>query len=829
MKKKVKQKKVTVQKIEWIEPLFDMEAQENKDLEVIMTAKLSLKGYKGKWYQRNETIMLDIKSGENGRELQKGDKYDFKSVDDTYTLIIKNPKLEDDGTYILLVKEVDAKTSGYLTVRKRDPSYWFVRSLKEKETAYTSRPYSMSVELSEPGVNLKWLKNGAPIDWSQSTFVKKDEGCISCIHFPDVVMDDSSYYSAQIMEFVKNGEQDQTNCWFEVEEYPHTFTSKLKKKSVVEHDAVEYNITTEADDAEVTWFIGNKKVVPDGIRILVEVDGKKRRLIINDCQLKDAGEISCKTNKDKSSAMLHVGILNEITKEIVSDAYRSISGMVFAVEREDVALYFEVKDPGAPVTFYLNGEEIDQNDKRFEQTVTGPGKHQLVIKFLEMTDAGTIEARTPLNKNDQVLSSSTTLDVMMGERAPELAKVGKNGNGKVEGISNKECNFEVNFKVDGKKQSELDFKIIVDGKELKIGQDVNVVMQDGKMSVNIINPKHEKSGNYKVIMSNAQGSCEQDVNINIMDKPGEPSSCTVNQVFHDNCVVNWKEPSDDGGTEILKYIVEEQNTSGGGGWSQVAEAGPNEKKAKIGNLTNGNKYRFRVRAVNKLGESVPCEMSGGDIVIKDPWDAPSQPGKPNILDWGPDHGDLSWAPPESDGGAKITHYVIEKKENDMKDFVVGRILTIHEVREKSGLILGKCDGLMEGYQYQFRIKAVNLGSTGLWNYSIPSPPSNTMTAKTRYIKAKIKEPGMHDIEIKAGKTFRYDIWFSGEPDPDVTWEREGIILETEDRVTVDLFIKNGVYVEKNSVLTVVKAVRKEDTGIYKIRYKYNDETKNVMD
>ena len=95
------------------------------------------------------------RSGENGREVQKGDKYDFKQEGDTYTLTITNPVLEDDGTYILLVKEVEAKTSGYLTVRKRDPEYWFVRPLQEQELGYTNRPYSMSVEMSEPGVNLK--------------------------------------------------------------------------------------------------------------------------------------------------------------------------------------------------------------------------------------------------------------------------------------------------------------------------------------------------------------------------------------------------------------------------------------------------------------------------------------------------------------------------------------------------------------------------------------------------------------------------------------------------------------------------------------------------
>jgi hypothetical protein len=42
-------------------------------------------------------------------------------------------------------------------------------------------------------------------------------------------------------------------------------------------------------------------------------------------------------------------------------------------------------------------------------------------------------------------------------------------------------------------------------------------------------------------------------------------------------------------------------------------------------------------------------------------------------------------------------------------------------------------------------------------------------------------------------------------------------LEPNDRTSVDLFVKNGIYVEKNSVLTVSKAVRREDTGLYKIR------------
>ena len=52
----------------------------------------------------------------------------------------------------------------------------------------------------------------------------------------------------------------------------------------------------------------------------------------------------------------------------------------------------------------------------------------------------------------------------------------------------------------GKKQSELTVKILGnDGKELKEGQDINVTMHDGKISVNVINPKRGKSGTFKVI------------------------------------------------------------------------------------------------------------------------------------------------------------------------------------------------------------------------------------------------------------------------------------------------------------------------------------------
>ena len=39
------------------------------------------------------------------------------------------------------------------------------------------------------------------------------------------------------------------------------------------------------------------------------------------------------------------------------------------------------------------------------------------------------------------------------------------------------------------------------------------------------------------------------------------------------------------------------------------------------------------------------------------------------------------------------------------------------------------------------------------------------------VKPFLKQPGMYDIEVRKGRTFRYDLWFGGEPPPTVFWER----------------------------------------------------------
>ena len=161
----------------WQTPV-DQEGQQGKTELITLTCRLSEKEKKGKWYLRNAATFKDIRAGENGLELIKGnmpgheDKYDWSFKDDTYTLHIKNPTVEEDGTYNLVIRELDnMKTGAFVTVKAADPEYYFKKFLKEKEKGLTARPLKLICHLNVPNAPLKvtkWLKNGSPLQVSQT-------------------------------------------------------------------------------------------------------------------------------------------------------------------------------------------------------------------------------------------------------------------------------------------------------------------------------------------------------------------------------------------------------------------------------------------------------------------------------------------------------------------------------------------------------------------------------------------------------------------------------------------------------------------------------------
>lgn len=102
------------------------------------------------------------------------------------------------------------------------------------------------------------------------------------------------------------------------------------------------------------------------------------------------------------------------------------------------------------------------------------------------------------------------------------------------------------------------------------------------------------------------------------DKPAMPGGpLKPEKVRADHVELSWKPPPDTGGQDLKGYVLEKMDTDTGR-WVPAGEVGPKETKARIDGLQKGKKYKFRVKAVNKEGESEPLE-TGDDIVAKNPY------------------------------------------------------------------------------------------------------------------------------------------------------------------------------------------------------------------
>lgn len=69
----------------------------------------------------------------------------------------------------------------------------------------------------------------------------------------------------------------------------------------------------------------------------------------------------------------------------------------------------------------------------------------------------------------------------------------------------------------------------------------------------------------------------------------------------------WTRPEHDGGAKIEGYIIEFQKT-GSEEWIRIAEDVP-QTEHQLQGLMEKQEYSFRVKAVNKAGESEPSEPS----------------------------------------------------------------------------------------------------------------------------------------------------------------------------------------------------------------------------
>jgi len=160
---------------------------------------------------------------------------------------------------------------------------------------------------------------------------------------------------------------------------------------------------------------------------------------------------------------------------------------------------------------------------------------------------------------------------------------------------------------------------------------------------------------------------------------------------------------------VLTYTVEKMDTEKGV-WLPIGETLGKTPEFDVEGLTEGCTYMFRVKAVNNEGESEPLETDCATLA-KNPYDPPGPPQNVKVDDWDRKWVKLSWQKPKDDGGSRITHYLIEKKEDFSSKWVKAMDTDTDDCNTK-------VTDLTENSKYRFRVKAVNRAGAGP-----PSEPS----------------------------------------------------------------------------------------------------------
>lgn len=92
-------------------------------------------------------------------------------------------------------------------------------------------------------------------------------------------------------------------------------------------------------------------------------------------------------------------------------------------------------------------------------------------------------------------------------------------------------------------------------------------------------------------------------------KPDSPGAPSVVKVGKKTAELAWSAPLNDGGSKINGYIIEKKQL-GSDYWSRAHSYLVADSNCVVSDLIDNADYEFRVRAVNKAGESEPSSTTG---------------------------------------------------------------------------------------------------------------------------------------------------------------------------------------------------------------------------
>ncbi|KAM9457376.1 myosin binding protein Ca isoform 2-T2 [Clarias gariepinus] len=679
------------------------------------------------------------------------------------------------------MKKVEPKKSDAF-IKKLDPAYSVEKGKK----------IQLSVELTDPNQQVKWLKNGQEIKPS-AKYVFESIGGIRRLTINKCTLSDDAAYECVV------GEE---KCFTEVfvQEPPVTITKLLDDVHVVVGEKVEFEVEVSEEGASVKWMKDGVELSRDG-KYRIKKEGKKHWLIINEATKEDTGMYHVYTSGGESKGELEVE-----DKEL--EVLQSIADLTLKAA-EQAVFKCEVSDEKVTGKWFKDGVEVVASD-RIKMTHIGR-IHKLTIDDVKAEDAGDytfVPDGYALSISAKLNFLEIKIDYVPRQDPPKIhldatgSMVNKNTIIVVAG--NK---LRLDVEITGEPAPTVCWK----------KGDTEIAATEGRVRVDsrknlssfvIEGAERSDEGPYNITVTNPAGEDKAEIIIKIVDVPDPPENVRCTGVGEDTASILWDSPKFDGGSLLKGYLMERKKV-GSSRWTKLNFDIHESTEYEAKKMIEGVMYEMRVFAVNSIGVSQPSAVSKPFMPI-----APtSEPTRLMVDDITGNTCSLKWRPPEKIGAGGVDGYIIEYCLEGGSEWVRANETPV----DKNSY---RIRDLQIGEKYLFRVKAVNIA--GL---SPPAEIDRAVTIREITENPRIRLPRQLRTKFirKVGEKVNLVIPFQGKPHPVVTWLKDDVPLDPKlvnvrtTEVDTILFIRSATREHSGKYTLIVQIENMEDKATIEIQ------------
>nr|XP_046160185.1 myosin-binding protein C, fast-type-like isoform X9 [Oncorhynchus gorbuscha] len=649
----------------------------------------------------------------------------------------------------------------------------FLKKLEQCYSVDKGKRTQMHVELHDPNVQVKWLKNGVEIKPS-AKYVFECVGNKRTLTINKSNLSDDAAYECVVGE-----EKSFTEVF--VKEPPVTITKLLDDVHVVVGEKVEFECEVSEEGANVKWMKDGVELTKDG-KYRIKKDGKKHTLVINEATIEDIGMYYVYTNGGESKGELEVE-----AKEL--EVLQSIADL--SVKACEQAMFkCEVSDEKVVGKWFKDGVEVKPGN-RIKMSHIGR-IHKLTIDDVKPQDEGNYT----FVPEGYALSLSAKLNFIeikieyVPRQDPPKIHLDTSGTGSKNTIvvvaGNK---LRLDVEITGEPVPTVCWMkgdTVISEAEGRVRVETRTTLS----SFVIEGAERPDEGQYSIIVTNPAGEDRAELNVKIVDVPNPPENVRCMGVGEDTATITWDPPKFDGGAPIKGYLMERKK-QGSSRWTklnfEVFESTTYEAKKMI----EGVFYEMRVFAVNGIGISQPSGNSKPFMPI-----APtSEPTRLTVEDVTDSTCALKWRPPERVGAGGVDGYIIEWCKEGEDNWVEAN-------KEPVDKNTYRVKGLPTGEKLLFRVVAMNIAGR-----SPPCTMKQSVIIREIMEYPKIRLPRQLRTKFirKVGEKINLVIPFQGKPRPVVNWLKDGEPLENK---------SVGIRTSDFDTILFIRSAERDHSGTY---------------